>query len=91
MQALSEQSLYPLSLISDYFGDGVSQTICLGWPRTVILPISVSQVSRLTGMSCWHLAPQDALGEGWRECLACALVLPTPGVWEAEYQNWLHI
>jgi hypothetical protein len=34
-----------------YFGDGVSQTIRLDWPRTSILPVSVSQVARITGVS----------------------------------------
>jgi hypothetical protein len=28
---------------SDYFGDGVSQVISLGWPQTEILLISASQ------------------------------------------------
>jgi hypothetical protein len=27
---------------SGYFGDGVSWTICLGWPWTAVLPVSVS-------------------------------------------------
>jgi hypothetical protein len=26
-------------------------TICLGWPRTTVLPISASQVARITGVS----------------------------------------
>jgi hypothetical protein len=30
---------------------GVSQAFCLNWPRTVILPNSVSQVARITGVS----------------------------------------
>jgi hypothetical protein len=37
-------------------GDGVSQTICLDWPCAVILPISASQIVRITGTSYWHLA-----------------------------------
>jgi hypothetical protein len=41
---------------SGYFGDGVSHTICLGWPRTLILFISSSQVARITGVSHQHLA-----------------------------------
>jgi hypothetical protein len=28
-------------------------TICLGWPQTVILPISASQAARITGVSHW--------------------------------------
>jgi hypothetical protein len=36
---------------SGYFGDGVLQTICSGWPQTVILPILASQVARITGMT----------------------------------------
>jgi hypothetical protein len=31
----------------------VSQTVCLGWLLTVILPIWASQVDRITGMSHW--------------------------------------
>jgi hypothetical protein len=38
------------------FGDGVSRTICPGWPRTMILPISASQLARITGVSHWHPA-----------------------------------
>jgi hypothetical protein len=33
---------------SGYFGDGVCWTICPGWPWTVILPISASQIPRIT-------------------------------------------
>jgi hypothetical protein len=29
----------------------VAQTICLGWPRTTILPISASQVTKITDLS----------------------------------------
>jgi hypothetical protein len=51
-----KQVLYCLSHTSspfcyDYFGDVVSQTICSGCPRATILPITVSQVARVTGMS----------------------------------------
>jgi hypothetical protein len=35
---------------------GVSRAICLGWPWTMILPISVFQVARITGISHWHSA-----------------------------------
>jgi hypothetical protein len=34
----------------------VSQTICPGWPQASIFPISASQVARITGVSCLHLA-----------------------------------
>jgi hypothetical protein len=37
---------------SGYFGDGVSWTICSDWPQTVFLPISASQVSRITDVNC---------------------------------------
>jgi hypothetical protein len=30
---------------------GILRTICLGWPPTVILLISVSQVASITGLS----------------------------------------
>jgi hypothetical protein len=56
--ALLKQSLEPhLQSIfcSAYFGDGVLGTICLGWPPTSLLPISASQVARITGMS--HRCP----------------------------------
>jgi hypothetical protein len=39
-----------------YVGDGVSQTVCLGWPLTVFLLISASQVARIISMSHWHPA-----------------------------------
>jgi hypothetical protein len=57
---LEEQVLCPLnhtssSFCSGYFGDwGVSGTICLDWPQTVILPISASKVARIIGMSHQH-------------------------------------
>jgi hypothetical protein len=40
---------------SGYFGDDVSWTICPVWPWTVILPISVSQIARITCVSHWCL------------------------------------
>jgi hypothetical protein len=36
---------------------GVSRTICLGWPRTVIFLVLASQVAGITGVSHRHLAP----------------------------------
>jgi hypothetical protein len=36
------------SFYCGYFGDGVSQTIYLGWPPTVILQILAFQVARIT-------------------------------------------
>jgi hypothetical protein len=38
-----------------FFGDGVLRALCPGWPQTAILPISASQVARITGVS--HLCP----------------------------------
>jgi hypothetical protein len=32
------------------------RTICPGWPQTMILPISISQVARLIGVRHWHPA-----------------------------------
>jgi hypothetical protein len=59
---LAKQVLYCLShtsspICSGYFGDEVSWSICLGWPRAMILLISASQVARITDMSyhAWHL------------------------------------
>jgi hypothetical protein len=53
---VAKQELYCLShtsspFYSDYFGDRVSQTICLRWPGTWILLISASQVARITGVA----------------------------------------
>jgi hypothetical protein len=42
---------------SGCYGDEVSRTLCLGWPRLAILLISASQVARITGMSHQHPAP----------------------------------
>jgi hypothetical protein len=39
-----------------YFGDEVLQTVCQGWPRTMILPISASEIARITGVSHPHSA-----------------------------------
>jgi hypothetical protein len=33
-----------------------SHWLCLGWPQTMILPISASQIPSITGMSHWHSA-----------------------------------
>jgi hypothetical protein len=60
---LTKQALYHLSLISSpfcsgYFEDGVLQSINLGWPWTAILPISASQVARITGRR--HKCPAAA-------------------------------
>jgi hypothetical protein len=52
---LATQVLYISSpFCSGYLGDGFSQTICPGWPRTEILLLSASQVARITGVSCRH-------------------------------------
>jgi hypothetical protein len=53
---LAKQVLYHLSHTSSpfwsgYFRDGVSLTIFPGWPGTSILPISASQIARITGVS----------------------------------------
>jgi hypothetical protein len=55
---LAKQALYCLShtcspFRSDYFGDEVSSTICLGWPPTLILLISASEITRIKHMSHW--------------------------------------
>jgi hypothetical protein len=36
---------------SGYFGGGILWTICPGWPWTEILPISASQVARITDIN----------------------------------------
>jgi hypothetical protein len=41
------------SLFSGYFRDRTLRTICLAWLQTTILPISASQVARVTGVSHW--------------------------------------
>jgi hypothetical protein len=48
------QHLEPLHqpfFVMDFFQDGVSQTICLGRLRTMILPISATQLARIIGVS----------------------------------------
>jgi hypothetical protein len=64
--ALANQALYCLShtsspFCSGYFGDGVSWTICPGWPCTAILPMSASQAARITGTSHWCPAAPGVL------------------------------
>jgi hypothetical protein len=39
---------------SGYFGDGFSRTICLSYLQATNLPISASQVVRITGVSHQH-------------------------------------
>jgi hypothetical protein len=39
-----------------FFQDRVSQTICQGWLRTLIILISASWVARIIGVSHWHPA-----------------------------------
>jgi hypothetical protein len=46
-----------------YFGDRVSWTICLGWPQTVMILISASQVTRIIGISHQSLDNAQVLME----------------------------
>jgi hypothetical protein len=53
---LAKPALYHLGhssslFCSGCFGDGISETICLGWRWFAILLISASQVTRITGMN----------------------------------------
>jgi hypothetical protein len=51
-QILCCLSYTPVLFALVIFGDQVTQTICPGWPPTsVILPMSASQVVRITGVS----------------------------------------
>jgi hypothetical protein len=93
---LAKQALYCLShssslFFSGYFGDRVSRTTCLGWPQTVILPISASQVVRITGVSHGLVVPsvdynQDLMELGLLEVIGsipetrCATTYPNLGV-----------
>jgi hypothetical protein len=43
--------------VTGLFWDRVSETICLGWLWTMILPISASWVARIIGVSHGSLAP----------------------------------
>jgi hypothetical protein len=52
------EPLYQSYICAGYFQDRVSKTICLGWPRTMILLISASWVAKMTGVS--HLAPYNS-------------------------------
>jgi hypothetical protein len=68
--ALAKQALYCLSHISSLFcsgsfRDGVSWTICLGWPCTPKPSYSVSQVARITVMNHQHLAMSSVLNAIW--------------------------
>jgi hypothetical protein len=58
----TKQALYHLSctstpFCSGYFENGVYGTICLSWPRTMILLISTSQVAGITGVN--HQCPEN--------------------------------
>jgi hypothetical protein len=58
---LIKEAFYHLShtsspFCSGYFGDGISRTICLGWPWISILLILASQIARITGVSYRYLA-----------------------------------
>jgi hypothetical protein len=71
---LAKQALYPLShssspFCSGYFGDGILQTVCLGWLPASILLISASQAARITGMSHLHMAH-------WRNGLLPFITVP---------------
>jgi hypothetical protein len=60
LRTLHLQVLYHLNhtsspFCSAYFGDGILKTICPGWLQTIILPISASQVARITGVSCQNV------------------------------------
>jgi hypothetical protein len=46
-----------------YFGDGISQTICLGWTWTTILPIFACQVARIVEVSYLHSSHPHLLRE----------------------------
>jgi hypothetical protein len=50
-QGLHLEPLHQPFFVMDFFWDRVSWTICLGWLWTSILPISPSQVARITGIS----------------------------------------
>jgi hypothetical protein len=58
--SLEKQTLYsratpPVHFVLVILEMKVSQTLCPGWPQTSILPISASQVARITGTS--HQCP----------------------------------
>jgi hypothetical protein len=58
---LAKQVHYPLSISPIHFSlvileMGVSWTICPIWPQTLILPMSASQVARITGVNHQCLA-----------------------------------
>jgi hypothetical protein len=46
--------------------DGISWTFCPCWPQNPIFPISVSQVSGITGVSHWHPASSSFLRQLYR-------------------------
>jgi hypothetical protein len=59
--AITKHVLYYLSntsspLFCGYFGDGLSQTICLSWPW-----VSAFQIIRITDVSHWHQVKYRAI------------------------------
>jgi hypothetical protein len=46
-----KQALSVVHFFLELFWRWAFQTVCLSWPQSVILPISASQVARITGMS----------------------------------------
>jgi hypothetical protein len=83
---LAKQVLYHFShtsspFCSGYFGDGISWNICQCWPQTSILPISASQIARITGMS--HCTQRSSYGFFDQVltkayCLHCRTMLTPP-------------
>jgi hypothetical protein len=73
------QTLYPMShtsspSCSDYFGYGVSWTTCPGWPWSMVLLLSASQVARHEPLApgiWWGFLQQQPLSQG------CGLVTPS--------------
>jgi hypothetical protein len=51
-----------------YLEMGVSRTICPGWPRTMILLISASQVAGIAGVSHRLLAETNSCTTRWSIC-----------------------
>jgi hypothetical protein len=44
-------AMLPVHFALVIFGDEVLHTIYLGWPRTMVIPMSASQISRIIGVS----------------------------------------
>jgi hypothetical protein len=89
-QDLHFESLHQPLYLWWVFQDRVSQTICLGWLRTVILLMSASWAARITGVShcCPALTP---LGIMWIRNVSTSGCCPVPNIVPSIYSHLINI